>query len=99
MYFVYILQSRKNGKLYKGFTGDLKRRMKEHKTGRSDFTKNSGPWELIYYECFLNKFDAQNEEKFLKSGQGKQRIKFLLENILNQRRGTKEAERAAFETR
>lgn len=83
MYYVYILKSRRNGKLYKGFTNNLKRRFKEHNSGNSTFTRNNDPWELIYYEAFLSEKDAKNEEKFLKSGKGKERIKYLLENLLN----------------
>ncbi len=78
MYYVYILKSCKNGKLYKGFTKNLKRRFKEHNSGNSVFTKNNGPWKLIYYEAFISEEDARREEKFLKSGKGKERIKYLL---------------------
>jgi putative endonuclease len=81
MYYVYILKSDKNGKLYKGFTNDLKRRIKEHESGNSTFTKNNRPWKLIYYEAFISKSDAKKEELFLKSGKGKERIKFLLQEI------------------
>lgn len=80
MYYVYILKSEKNGKLYKGFTNDLKRRIKEHNSGHSTFTRNNGPWKLIYYEAFIYKEDAKREELFLKSGKGKERIKYLFEN-------------------
>lgn len=78
MHYVYILKSLRNGKLYKGLTSDLKRRVKEHNTSHSTFTKNNGPWKLIYYEAFLDKEDARREELFLKSGKGKERIKYLL---------------------
>lgn len=78
MFYVYILKSFKNNKLYKGFTGDLKRRMKEHNSGNSKFTSDNGPWKLIYYEAFLSEVDARKEEKFLKSGKGRERIKYLL---------------------
>ena len=78
MYYVYILKSESNGELYKGCTADLKRRVKEHNSGNSAFTKNNGPWKLVYYEAFLNKEDARREELFLKSGKGKGRIKYLL---------------------
>ena len=30
MYYVYLLQSRKDGKLYTGYTDNLKRRLAEH---------------------------------------------------------------------
>ena len=81
MYYVYILKSKKNGKLYKGLTNDLKRRIKEHNSGNSTFTKNNSPWELVYYEAFKSEKDARNEEVFLKAGKGKERIKYLLKNI------------------
>jgi len=80
MYYVYILKSQKNEKLYKGFTNDLKKRIKDHNFGRSPFTKNNRPWKLIYYEAFISEKDARREELFLKSGRGKERIKHLLEN-------------------
>ncbi len=80
MYYVYILKSQRNGKIYKGFTNDLKRRIKEHKIGKSIFTKQNGPWQLIYYEAFTNKLDAKREEIFLKSGKGRERIKWLFQN-------------------
>ncbi len=81
MYYVYILKSKKNSKLYKGFTADLRRRVAEHNSGNSEFTKNNRPWELIYYEAFVNEKDARKEEKFLKSGKGRERIKYLFENL------------------
>ena len=77
MYYVYILKSRKTGKLYKGFTEDLKDRLARHNRGETLSTKSGMPWELIYYEAFSNKSDALREEKFLKSGKGKERIKYL----------------------
>lgn len=80
MYYVYILKSVRNNKLYKGFTNDLKRRIKEHNLGKSIFTRNNGPWKLIYYEAFISEKDAKIEEKFLKSGKGRERIKYLLKN-------------------
>ncbi|MEI6596978.1 MAG: GIY-YIG nuclease family protein [bacterium] len=80
MYYVYILKSLRNNKLYKGFTNDLKRRVREHSTGNSTYTKNNGPWKLIYYEAFYSEKDARREEIFLKSGVGKERIKYLFNN-------------------
>jgi len=82
MHYVYILKSLKNGKLYKGCTNNLKRRLKEHANGKSEFTKQNGPWRLLYYEGFESKLDAEAEEKFLKSGKGKERVKYLLHDTL-----------------
>lgn len=82
MYYVYVLKSLRNGKLYKGLTNDLKRRLAEHNSGHSEFTSNNGPWKLLYYECFSNKKDAAEEEAFLKSGKGRERLSYVLKNTL-----------------
>jgi len=58
MYYVYILESEKDGKLYKGFTRDLKKRIEQHNSGENRSTNQRGPWKLIHYEAFINKEDA-----------------------------------------
>jgi putative endonuclease len=78
MYYVYILFSEKLGKKYIGRTDDLRSRIKEHNRGDSSFTNRGIPWKLIYYEAFILKKDASKEELFLKSGQGRERLKYLL---------------------
>ncbi|KKS53847.1 MAG: Excinuclease ABC subunit C [Parcubacteria group bacterium GW2011_GWA2_42_28] len=79
MYYVYIIYSAKLGKEYIGFTGDLKKRLIEHNQQRVSYTSRGVPWELIYYEAFVNKKDAMNEEKFFKTGSGRERRKLILE--------------------
>jgi len=81
MYYVYILRSEKTKRLYKGFTSDLKGRILEHNRGKTTSTKSRVPWKIIYYEAFENEKDARREELFLKSGKGRERIKYLLENL------------------
>ena len=61
MYYVYILQSIKDKKLYIGFTANLRRRFKEHQKGNSKSTKIRRPFRLIYYEAHLSKKDAQKK--------------------------------------
>jgi len=87
MYYVYVLYSDTGKKLYKGFTEDLKRRLAEHNRGGVTSTKAWSPWKLLYYEVFADKTDALREELFLKSGKGKERLRYLLENTLKKRRG------------
>ncbi len=82
MHYVYILKSTKTKELYKGSTEDLKNRLSYHNSGKVSATKHGCPWKLIYYEAFLSKNDARREELFLKSGRGRERIKWLLKNIL-----------------
>ena len=81
MYYVYIIYSKKLDKKYTGSTSDLRKRVKKHNSKGSKFTAKGCPWKLIYYEAFLNKEDALREERFLKSGQGRERIKRLFKNL------------------
>lgn len=83
MYYVYILYSKKINKLYKGFTSNLKKRVYQHNKQETKSTKSGIPWSLIYYQGFISKTDALREELFLKSGKGKERIKYLLTHTLN----------------
>jgi len=81
MYYVYLIKSKKNEKIYIGYTSDLKRRLSEHNMGINIFTNRYKPWELIYYEAFKNKQDAQNREMKLKHhGNG---IRLLKERLLS----------------
>jgi len=80
MHYVYILKSEINDKLYKGSTANLKNRICEHNNSKVRSTKSGVPWNLIYYEAFVRKEDAIREEMFLKSGKGRERIKYLFHN-------------------
>jgi putative endonuclease len=71
MYYVYVLHSLADEGLYIGFTGNLRRRLKEHQGGESFATSFRGPWKLIYYEAYLEQADAEGRERFLKSGGGR----------------------------
>ena len=82
MYYVYIIYSKKLNKKYIGFSRDIKNRIRYHNTGQSKFTARGLPWKLIYLEMFVSELDAREEEKFLKSGKGRDRIKFLLKETL-----------------
>ncbi len=82
MFYVYVLKSKKDGKLYTGYTGNLRKRFKEHSEGKSTYTKGRGPYELIYYEACLNKEDAWSRELYLKTGRGKRFIKSRLKRFL-----------------
>jgi putative endonuclease len=82
MYFVYILESKKDESLYIGYTSDLKRRLQEHQAGLSRYTRRKLPIKLIYYECYLNRNDAKGREIFLKSGAGWRFLKKQLKHYL-----------------
>ena len=78
MYYVYILKSLKDQQIYTGYSSNLKKRISQHQLGLVKSTKNRRPVKLVYYEAFLDKKDAQNREKYLKSG-GKAKISLKLQ--------------------
>jgi len=67
MFYVYVLKSKKDNKLYFGYSENLKRRISEHKRGKVDNTKHRLPVELIYYESYRNINDAKEREKSFKN--------------------------------
>ena len=83
MYYTYVLVSLKNKRLYVGSTNDLKRRFEEHNQGRGGiYTKNNRPFKLVFYEAFLVKEDASRQEKFYKSGYGREVLKEKIKESL-----------------
>ena len=83
MQYVYVLQSKKDGKWYTGCTDDLRKRFNEHNKGQVLSTKGRGPFEIIYVEGSLNSGDAFAREKYLKSGMGKRYLKNRLKRFLS----------------
>ena len=76
-YFVYVIKSELNGRLYKGMTTDILKRLKEHNSGRNFSTKPNVPWKLFYSKSFENRITARAYEKYLKSGIGRDFLKSL----------------------
>jgi len=70
MFFVYVLISSKDKNLYIGFSENVIQRLEEHNSGKNISTRNRRPFELIYYEAYIDQKDALGREKFLKSGSG-----------------------------
>ena len=80
MFFVYVLQSLKDKKLYIGYTDNLAERFKKHNDGQVKSTNPLKPFKIIYYEAHQNKYDAIVKEKFLKTGWGYNYLKRSLKN-------------------
>jgi predicted GIY-YIG superfamily endonuclease len=70
MYYTYILQSQKDRTFYVGVTDDLRKRIREHNSGKTRYTSSRMPYELIWYCAFMDKKRAYDFEKYLKSGSG-----------------------------
>ena len=87
MHYVYILRSKKDDKLYIGYTRDLKSRFAEHQRGLVTSTRHRAPLELIYYEGYRSQADAEAREQRLKSSAGASTaLKRRLSNSLRQER-------------
>lgn len=66
-YYVYILASKRNGTLYIGFTGDLVKRIHEHKNNLiHGFTSKHAVHQLVYFEIFDDPATGIAREKQLK---------------------------------
>lgn len=82
MWFVYILFSQKDKKLYIGCTINISKRIQRHSAGYVLATKHRRPFVLIHSEKFDNKSDAFQRERFLKSLWGSRFKRKILQQYL-----------------
>jgi len=70
MFYVYILKNSKN-KYYTGMTSKTpEARLKKHNSNTNRWTKNKGPWELVYAKAFKTKKEAWLRERQIKRYKG-----------------------------
>lgn len=81
MYYVYVIKSLKDKKLYVGHTNNLVKRFKEHNTGMVESTQKRKPFKLVYYESCNILNDAIKREKSLKTGFGRTYLKRRISDI------------------
>ncbi|MDP2649537.1 MAG: GIY-YIG nuclease family protein [bacterium] len=67
MFFTYILKSEKDESYYMGSTDDIEKRIIRHNKGYSRYTKNRGPFKLVYRENYNTRSEAKKREYYLKS--------------------------------
>ena len=68
-YFVYLIHSKSINKKnfsYVGYTGDLKKRLYLHNSGKGAKFTRGKKWKLVYYEKYYSKSDAMKNEYKLK---------------------------------
>ena len=80
MYTVYILKSEHYDRYYIGSTKNLEERITRHNQGRSKWTKQHRPWQVIYTECYEDKETALKREKQIKSYKGGEAFKKIIHN-------------------
>jgi putative endonuclease len=80
MYFVYILQSKKDDSLYVGMTEDVKQRLAQHNNGNARYSSSKRPYALKWFCGFASKKQAFQFEKYLKQGSG---FAFARKHLIN----------------
>jgi len=76
-YYIYILTN-KSGTLYTGVTGNLKRRVWQHKTKEvKGFTRKYNIDKLIYYETFGDVWSAIAREKQIKGWVRRRKLELI----------------------
>ena len=72
MHYVYILESEAApGETYVGYTGDLERRLSEHRLAQEGYTARWKPWRLCVSIAFTSRRRAESFEAYLKTGSGR----------------------------
>jgi putative endonuclease len=77
-YCVYILTNQRHTVLYTGVTGDLKRRVYQHREKLlPGFTDRYNVSQLVYYECTEDVSAAIAREKQIKAGSRRKKIELV----------------------
>ena len=84
MYYVYVIRSQLDGRLYIGYTTNLQNRLQKHRDGKVISTNPRRPFELIFYEAYKSMEDAKRRERYFKSTKGKSSLRMMLQDSLKQ---------------
>jgi putative endonuclease len=82
MYYVYILESLKDGSFYFGQTQDLDSRLARHNAGLEKYTSKKTPWKILWSCAVPTRSDALRLERKLKNFKSRKRVLAFLQ--LNQ---------------
>jgi len=81
VYYLYIIQSDKDGSFYIGTTQNVDARILRHNQGRSKYTRTKRPWNLVYVEDYPDRSSAMKREYAIKRRKSKDYIAKLIERI------------------
>ena len=68
-YFVYLIVTKNKDKKrfsYVGYTGNIKKRLNLHNSGKGAKFTRGKKWKLVYYETYDSKSEAMKNEHRLK---------------------------------
>ena len=80
-FYIYIIQSEKNGKYYTGSSQDPIERLQQHNWSRTPSTKTGIPWNLVYTEEFNTRSDAIKREYDIKKKKSRKYIEYLIRTL------------------
>ena len=78
---VYAISSQSRNYIYVGITSNLEARLVRHNSGFEKTTKPYAPFDLIFTEILEDRESARNREKYFKSGIGKEKLKFIRDEL------------------
>jgi putative endonuclease len=84
LWYVYAIRSLVRSYIYVGLTSNIEDRVARHNGGRERTTRAYRPFELLWIEEFETRVDARKQEKYLKSGSGKEFLKSKISDTDNQ---------------
>jgi putative endonuclease len=79
-FFVYIIQSKKDGSFYIGQCIDLDYRLSKHNDGFSKYSSTKRPWKLVYFESYPSRSQAIIRENEIKAKKSRRYLEYLIGN-------------------
>lgn len=77
-YYIYIMTNKGNRVLYTGVTGDLVKRIYQHREKPFDgFTSKYNVTKLVYFETYNDPETAIKREKQIKNGSRRKKIRLI----------------------
>jgi len=80
LHYLYILESEVSGRYYIGITTDVKKRLKQHNSGKTRSTKAYIPWKLLCEIGYETRKEAAVAERMLK----KSKSRGVIEKFISQ---------------
>ncbi|MEK6572439.1 MAG: GIY-YIG nuclease family protein [Bacteroidota bacterium] len=78
-YYVYIIESERDGRYYIGSSHNPWLRLERHNAGWTRSTKGRGPWRLVHVEEYERKAEALRREREVKRRKSHRYIQALIE--------------------
>jgi putative endonuclease len=80
LFFVYIIQSKKDGSYYTGQCDDLDCRLSKHNDAWGTYSSTKMPWKLVYFETYASRSEALIREKQIKAKKSRKYLQYLIDS-------------------